>query len=302
MRPRFTNPRCFTPRCTGIRESRRNCCAARPVICTIVAWLRLPAANVAQEARIGLFRAVWACRPAREPFYAFAVSCVRDHTFKAIDTAGTGKHLCSAGGLGARRHHAARAAVGYRRDDVGKARSTSSSNSNKHDRSPIPSPHCSHTNSSTRCAPRRRPSPRRSAPRIPARSTESRSNSSPARRARPKRRLHGATPSARQSRAPGDTRSPPSPATRLLTGKIHFRSTIWKQQRHPRPLLAQGRSGNASSASIGVGGTCLAHERTSPARPSANSSTASATWSPGCVWSPKRSPDTALPEPKCDRP
>ena len=67
-----------------------------PLIRAIVAKLRLPRGcvrrDIAQEARIGLLRAIWAWRPARGPFCAFAVSCVRDGALNAIDTAGAHKH------------------------------------------------------------------------------------------------------------------------------------------------------------------------------------------------------------------
>ena len=67
-----------------------------PLIRAIVAKLRLPRCcerhDIAQEARIGLLRAIRAWRPARGPFCPFAVTCVRDRAFNAIDTAGAHKH------------------------------------------------------------------------------------------------------------------------------------------------------------------------------------------------------------------
>ena len=67
-----------------------------PLIRSVVATLRLPCrcerGDIAQEARIGLVRAIWAWRPERGPFGAFASSCARDEAIKAIDTAGAGKH------------------------------------------------------------------------------------------------------------------------------------------------------------------------------------------------------------------
>ena len=67
-----------------------------PLIRSVVATLWLPCCcergDVAQEARIGLVRAIWAWRPERGPFGAFASSCARDEAIKAIDTAGSGKH------------------------------------------------------------------------------------------------------------------------------------------------------------------------------------------------------------------
>jgi RNA polymerase sigma factor (sigma-70 family) len=67
-----------------------------PLIRSVVAGLRLPCGcergDIAQEARIGLVRAIWAWRPERGPFRAFASSCARDEAIKAIDTAGSGKH------------------------------------------------------------------------------------------------------------------------------------------------------------------------------------------------------------------
>ena len=67
-----------------------------PLIGAVVARLRLPCgcerSDIAQEARIGLVRAIWAWRPERGPFGAFASSCARDQAIKAIDTAGARKH------------------------------------------------------------------------------------------------------------------------------------------------------------------------------------------------------------------
>ena len=67
-----------------------------PRIGVVVAGLRLPCgcerSDIAQEARIGLVRAIWAWRPERGPFGAFAVRCARAQAIKAIDTAGARKH------------------------------------------------------------------------------------------------------------------------------------------------------------------------------------------------------------------
>ena len=67
-----------------------------PLIRAVVARLRLPCGcergDIAQEARIGLVRAIWAWRPERGPFCAFASSCARDEAIKAIDSAGARKH------------------------------------------------------------------------------------------------------------------------------------------------------------------------------------------------------------------
>lgn len=67
-----------------------------PLIGAILAGLRLPCgcerSDIAQEARIGLVRAIWAWRPERGPFGAFASRCVRDQAINAIDTAGARKH------------------------------------------------------------------------------------------------------------------------------------------------------------------------------------------------------------------
>ena len=67
-----------------------------PLIRAVVAALRLPCGcergDIAQEARIGLVRAIWAWRPERGPFCAFASSCARDQAIRAIDTAGASKH------------------------------------------------------------------------------------------------------------------------------------------------------------------------------------------------------------------
>ena len=67
-----------------------------PLIGAIVASLRLPCgcerADVAQEARLGLARAVRAWQPARGPFRAFAVLCARNRALRALDAAGARKH------------------------------------------------------------------------------------------------------------------------------------------------------------------------------------------------------------------
>jgi len=67
-----------------------------PLIGAIVARLRLPCgcehSDIAQEARIGLVRAIWAWRPERGSFGAFAARCARAQAIKAIDTAGARKH------------------------------------------------------------------------------------------------------------------------------------------------------------------------------------------------------------------
>ena len=67
-----------------------------PLIGAILAGLRLPCgcerSDIAQEARIGLVRAIWAWRPERGPFGAFASRCARDQAINAIDTAGARKH------------------------------------------------------------------------------------------------------------------------------------------------------------------------------------------------------------------
>ena len=67
-----------------------------PRIGAIVAGLRLPCGcertDIAQEARIGLVRAIWAWRPERGPFGAYAARCARAKAINAIDTAGARKH------------------------------------------------------------------------------------------------------------------------------------------------------------------------------------------------------------------
>ena len=67
-----------------------------PLIGAIVASLRLPCgcepADVAQEARLGLARAIRAWQPARGPFPAFAARCARNRALRALDTAGARKH------------------------------------------------------------------------------------------------------------------------------------------------------------------------------------------------------------------
>jgi len=67
-----------------------------PLIGAILAGLRLPCgcerSDIAQEARIGLVRAIWAWRPERGPFGPFASRCARAQAINAIDTAGARKH------------------------------------------------------------------------------------------------------------------------------------------------------------------------------------------------------------------
>jgi RNA polymerase sigma factor (sigma-70 family) len=67
-----------------------------PLIGAIVARLRLPCgcerSDIAQEARLGLLRAIGAWQPARGPFRAFAALCARGQALKALDTAGARKH------------------------------------------------------------------------------------------------------------------------------------------------------------------------------------------------------------------
>ena len=76
-----------------------------PLIGAIVASLRLPCgcerAEVAQEARLGLARAIRAWQPARGPFPAFAALCARNRALRALDAAGARKHqlLSRAGSL-----------------------------------------------------------------------------------------------------------------------------------------------------------------------------------------------------------
>jgi RNA polymerase sigma factor (sigma-70 family) len=67
-----------------------------PLIGAIVAPLRLPVgcerADIAQEARLGLLRAIGAWQPARGPFRAFAALCARNQALRALDAAGARKH------------------------------------------------------------------------------------------------------------------------------------------------------------------------------------------------------------------
>jgi RNA polymerase sigma factor (sigma-70 family) len=67
-----------------------------PMIGAIVARLRLPAgcdrADIAQEARLGLLRAIRSWQPLRGPFRAFAARCARNQALSALDIAGTRKH------------------------------------------------------------------------------------------------------------------------------------------------------------------------------------------------------------------
>ncbi len=67
-----------------------------PLVHARVARLRLPAGvereDIAQEARVGLLRAIRRWRPERGPFPAFADRCVTNHALKAIDTATTRKY------------------------------------------------------------------------------------------------------------------------------------------------------------------------------------------------------------------
>jgi RNA polymerase sporulation-specific sigma factor len=67
-----------------------------PMIGAIVAALRLPAgcerADIAQEARLGLLRAIRAWQPERGPFRAFATICARNQALSALDAAGARKH------------------------------------------------------------------------------------------------------------------------------------------------------------------------------------------------------------------
>jgi RNA polymerase sigma factor (sigma-70 family) len=67
-----------------------------PLIGAIVARLRLPCgcdrSDIAQEARLGLLRAISAWQPARGPFPALAARCARGQALKALDTAGAHKH------------------------------------------------------------------------------------------------------------------------------------------------------------------------------------------------------------------
>jgi len=67
-----------------------------PMIGATVAPLRLPAgcerADIAQEARLGLLRAIRAWQPERGPFPAFAAICARNQALSALDAAGARKH------------------------------------------------------------------------------------------------------------------------------------------------------------------------------------------------------------------
>jgi len=67
-----------------------------PMIGAIVALLRLPAgcerADIAQEARLGLLRAIRSWQPERGPFRAFAAICARNQALSALDAAGARKH------------------------------------------------------------------------------------------------------------------------------------------------------------------------------------------------------------------
>jgi RNA polymerase sigma factor (sigma-70 family) len=60
-----------------------------PLIGAIVARLRLPGgcepADIAQEARLGLLRAIRAWQPERGPFPAFAALCARNQALRALD-------------------------------------------------------------------------------------------------------------------------------------------------------------------------------------------------------------------------
>ena len=67
-----------------------------PLIGAILAGLRLPCgcerSDIAQEARIGLVRAIWAWRSERGPFGPFASRCARAQAINAIDAPGARKH------------------------------------------------------------------------------------------------------------------------------------------------------------------------------------------------------------------
>ena len=67
-----------------------------PLIGALVARLRLPCgcdrSDIAQEARLGLLRAISAWQPVRGPFPAFAARCAYGQALKALDTAGAHKH------------------------------------------------------------------------------------------------------------------------------------------------------------------------------------------------------------------
>ena len=67
-----------------------------PLVHHTVRHLRLPCHadrdDIAQEARLGLLRAIHAWQPARGPFPAFAAQCVRNKTANAVAAARAGKH------------------------------------------------------------------------------------------------------------------------------------------------------------------------------------------------------------------
>ena len=67
-----------------------------PLIRAVCARQRLPAGcdpqDLAQEARIGLWRAIDVWQPGRGPFPALAARCVRNDVIKAMDCAGRHKH------------------------------------------------------------------------------------------------------------------------------------------------------------------------------------------------------------------
>ena len=68
----------------------------QPLLRATTHRVRLPAGvdrdDIAQEARIGLLRAVQGWQPERGPFAAFARRCVRNHVLHALDSAGAEKH------------------------------------------------------------------------------------------------------------------------------------------------------------------------------------------------------------------
>jgi len=102
----------FTPRgnTASLHEHALLCAAQRddrqaleellrryePLIGATVARLQLPCgcdrADIAQETRLGVLRAIRAWQPARGPFRAFAARCARGQALKALDTAGARKH------------------------------------------------------------------------------------------------------------------------------------------------------------------------------------------------------------------
>ena len=127
-----------------------------PLIRAVVARLRLPCGcergDIAQEARIGLVRAIWAWRPERGPFGAFASSCARDEAIKAIDTAGARKHQLLSRAVSL--HSVSAAADTSRHKGTRRVRARSMSGSPRPGRSPTPSAPCSHASSSTRSAAR----------------------------------------------------------------------------------------------------------------------------------------------------